>query len=1019
MNNKINIFKTGLYPTNRALEEPTLFYAKSNCIKAYPASWRNVELYKNDESDDSTTNKIFDVEAVLNTEYNITRKAGALKHFLDDKDTDGRGTYTFKFFLNGYSFEVNNLDLCAKDFDDADANIADKRAALDLAKVSGEASEVAAAEADLAEAEAARKNVGKVDLYVGIRTLAQQIGSSELDFTQVLVPYGDTTIDAPTYLDRKIANLFETTEANTSSGYNDSTNTPIGPLANADDPRLAYVYANEENFVFTGLVFSKTPIIDPPDVSAENNFYSIQILKDGDFCTDLMWPNIKAGQALDQSSVLLGQTVEHSLVAPDYGMVAMGQYNATLPEEDPNKLLVAVGIGNNNDQRRNAFAISGDASDTPNTDGKYTFDSSISSGPFNIHYSSDLESQDKETEVSGIYTLNRGIEVAKDGSKIVINRPITDTNGIEKVVSNTEIGVHSYGNINILGCGLYFKDSVYAGENDRTIATMEVKDMANGTVISDRGLHMTGIADINNGAVGFRPGSVIGSFTLSSLNNQGITISATADDLVFKNQNNLRLQNAVLSNIKQIINPSGFNINDLKFSDSTITNLQTVKSSAGLSIHTSNAINIKDSSNNVRCIINGTGFTGNSDYATYPQVIQFVEKNSLKTRGPSGTEVWGVQGIYRNAGTANNNPESSNSAYIKLNACENADTTEKAVEINGTTTLTGDLEVTGSVNFGSMVLGNVSNNSLYKSIIDAVYPVGSIYMTMTDGMPFPGSNTKWKRIAHGEMLMGAFDEDNVAPTGYLNTLGTDSSEIEGGSYHAALPPHTHTTRELTGLFGSTYELIKAKANVVDISNRPSSNVDYYFPAAAFTWLDREENIKYQIDYLGYNYTDRQIEGLSGWAITDRNGNINPGAPYRLDDEEVNASAKSIKTTNEGSHSHTITCAGDGNHKHTVRSPYQDNWGEGSYTGCEPNAGGDSAGGWLNCDVGWSSTHTHKMSETTAGAHDHTINTKHLHRTIVDFTDKSTDSASVKNDISVQDFANLPPFLTCYIWQRTE
>ena len=42
-----NIFKTGLYPVYIPVgaDAPIeMFYVKSNCIKVYPASWRNADI---------------------------------------------------------------------------------------------------------------------------------------------------------------------------------------------------------------------------------------------------------------------------------------------------------------------------------------------------------------------------------------------------------------------------------------------------------------------------------------------------------------------------------------------------------------------------------------------------------------------------------------------------------------------------------------------------------------------------------------------------------------------------------------------------------------------------------------------------------------------------------------------------------------------------------------------------------------------------------------------------------------
>ena len=1027
---KINMFKTGLYPID-ASDNPTLFYAKSNCIKAYPASWRNIELYADETG--KTSDAVFDVEAVLHTEYNITRTAGALKHYLDDKDTDGEGSYTFKFFLNGYSFEVNNLDVCKKEFDDAKALVQAKQAAVSKAESETDAAAIDVAKAELAAAEyALENNTGKVNLYVGIRTLAQHVGNSELDVTQVLVPYGDTNIDAPVYLDRKIKNLF----SEGLPSYNANSNTPIED-DELDANKKKYVYANDENFVFTGLVFSKNPIVLPPDMSAENNYYSIQILENGEFCTDLMWPNIKAGQALEQSSVLIGQLEPHSLKAPDPGMVAMGQYNSTREPDSIQRQIVAVGIGNDDDHRRNAFEITGVAPETPNSNGTYEFDTHVSSGPFDIHYSNSLESDNKDAEVSGIYSLNTGIELAKDGSKIIINRPVTDADGQSKVVTNTEIGLHSYGNINILGSSLYFKDTSYAGETDRSIAAMTVKDMVNGTTVVDRGLHMTGIADINNGAVTFRPGTVAGSFTLNSINNQGIIISATADEITFNNQYGVKLKNAELQNIKKIVNNAGFNINNLSFKDNYISNITNIIPNNDLSFKTDDAIKITDGSNNIRCIFKEASFNGNTTNTNYSQVVQFAESlkniDNSNTTKMSGAELWGVQGLYRNSGLGEQvNPEDENSAYIKLNTSKittpaplNSESPD--VEINGTTVLNGNLKVTGEVSFGTMTIGSdTSENSAFiQSLIDCLYPIGSIYMTM-ENFNLEGTRPawfkadQWELTAQGRTLFGVLDTDNETVVADLNKncmneavsgeVGVDkmtyftAAENKGGSYTPAIPLHVHGLSDIKGLFASTDSLLEKS-----VKNNSNQSRTFYLPEGEpLQYLTKEED---QLQALGYTFE------TGSFYRTDRNG-------MKLSNEIIgNDGLKAtyeLSTPISGTHYHELEIDNTTQtHRHELKGHGWD--GVGDATGVRWSSE-DDASFWSpsqNYVSVVSQTHKHNGSTDNSGSHSHIIDTKHFHRTAVDFSGKNTSGLESKNNVDSIHYGNLPPYTTCYIWKRVK
>jgi hypothetical protein len=755
-----------------------------------------------------------------------------------------------------------------------------------------------------------------------------------------------------------------------------------------------------------------------------------------------MWPNIKAGQALEQSSVLIGQLEPHSLKAPDPGMVAMGQYNSTVKSDSTQRQIVAVGMGNADNHRRNAFEITGIAPETPNSNGTYEFDTHVSSGPFDIHYSNSLESANKDTEVSGIYSLNTGVELAKDGSKIIINRPITDANGQSKVVNNTEIGLHSYGNINILGSSLYFKDTSYAGESDRSIAAMTVKDMVNGTTVVDRGLHMTGIADINNGAVTFRPGTVVGSFTLNSINNQGITISATADEITFNNQYGVKLQNAILSNIKQIVNdtPNGFYINNLNFKGNSISYLTDITPSGELNFKTNNAIKITDGNDNIRCIFKEASFNGNTTNTEYSQVIQFAESlkniDNSNTTKMSGAELWGVQGLYRNSGLGEQvNPEVEESAYIKLNTSKittpaplNSESPD--VEINGTTVLNGNLKVTGEVSFGTMTIGSdtSANSAFIQSLIDCLYPIGSIYMTMEDfnvveKRPAWFIADQWELTAQGRTLFGVLDKDNATVVADLNkncmneavsgTVGVDKMTYftaagnKGGSYSPAIPSHVHGLADVKGLFASTNSLLTKS-----VKNNSNKSQIYYFPEGKA--LDSLKKDTEQLQALGYTFT------TGNYYFTNRDGSRPQNNNDILGNESLTATYY-LNTENGGSHIHAIELSTDyWSHNHKLRG---DGWdGSGDATGIRWTSD-DDANWWNWGNYGHVSNvehnHTHTVKMNSSGSHDHNVNTAHFHRTAVDFSGKSTSELESKNNVDSIHYSNLPPYTTCYIWKRVK
>lgn len=93
-------------------------------------------------------------------------------------------------------------------------------------------------------------------------------------------------------------------------------------------------------------------------------------------------------------------------------------------------------------------------------------------------------------------------------------------------------------------------------------------------------------------------------------------------------------------------------------------------------------------------------------------------------------------------------------------------------------------------------------------IVDLIYPVGTIYLTMSDDSPATLFGGTWQQISQGRMLMGSAQqgsiEQNTGNTGLFGTL--DSNELNykfeagqlGGKFRHTLtaaesgvPAHTH------------------------------------------------------------------------------------------------------------------------------------------------------------------------------------------------------------------------------------
>lgn len=87
----------------------------------------------------------------------------------------------------------------------------------------------------------------------------------------------------------------------------------------------------------------------------------------------------------------------------------------------------------------------------------------------------------------------------------------------------------------------------------------------------------------------------------------------------------------------------------------------------------------------------------------------------------------------------------------------------------------------------------LSDTGFKNALVDFLYPVGSIYISMSSSAPF--SRGTWEQIGKGEALVGVDSESEFEE---LNTVGN-----EFGSADTVLPEHTHTAETVGPLEART------------------------------------------------------------------------------------------------------------------------------------------------------------------------------------------------------------------------
>jgi hypothetical protein len=154
---------------------------------------------------------------------------------------------------------------------------------------------------------------------------------------------------------------------------------------------------------------------------------------------------------------------------------------------------------------------------------------------------------------------------------------------------------------------------------------------------------------------------------------------------------------------------------------------------------------------------------------------------------------------------------------------------------DGGITITGNLNVEGSIN-GNSITGNTINGggfSKSQEIIDLVYPVGSIDNVNPDDK-FLGANTTWVRVAEGKFIAGVGEGTDAN--------GTIEEIVEGdnsnGEYNVTLdesqmPSHRHDfVHPDTGERFYAYNDANGKpsgANVVRTDGPNASNDGHIYP----------------------------------------------------------------------------------------------------------------------------------------------------------------------------------------------
>ena len=290
-----------------------------------------------------------------------------------------------------------------------------------------------------------------------------------------------------------------------------------------------------------------------------------------------------------------------------------------------------------------------------------------------------------------------------------------------------------------------------------------------------------------------------------------------------------------------------------------------------------------------------------------------------------------------------------------------------------------------------------TSNSLVNDLLNRVYPVGSIYMSVVNVSPASFLGGTWQAIEQGRMLMAAGSSWQAGTTG-------------GAAYHTLtvreMPAHDHSAVE-TAAGGHTHGASTGSAG-----------------AHAHSGSALEAGAHAHNASTGTAGSHDHASSMGTAGAHDHGGNL--------------------RTAGDGGHSHGGTTDYAGSHTHTrgsmnITGTFEGNNDDGDsgksgafyLTGREfMGANGRNMGGVIGFDASRSWTgststdgsHSHGFSTSWAGEHAHSLSIAsagaHTHSVAIAAAGAHTHAITIGKTGSGAAFSILPPYIAVYMWRRT-
>ena len=328
-----------------------------------------------------------------------------------------------------------------------------------------------------------------------------------------------------------------------------------------------------------------------------------------------------------------------------------------------------------------------------------------------------------------------------------------------------------------------------------------------------------------------------------------------------------------------------------------------------------------------------------------------------------------------------------------------------------------------------------TSSLLVTDLLNKVYPVGSIYMSVVNVSPASFLGGTWQAIEQGRMLMAAGSSWLAGTTG-------------GAAYHtltlAEMPAHDHSATETaagahahgasTGSAGAhahSGSALEAGAHVHNASTGTAGSHDHASSMGTAGAHDHGGNLRTAGDgghshggtteYAGSHAHTRGSMNITG----SFSGVGDDGAEPSYSGAFYNTGRRTVRVSNSGdpdyvtgfdaSRSWTGSTSSSGNHHHSFTTSYVGDHAHsftiksdgGHYHSLTISKAGDHA---HSVTIALNGAHTHNLSIAAAGAHTHSV--------AIAAAGAHTHAITIGRTGSGAAFSILPPYVAVYMWRRT-